>query len=90
MDNRIMLEERASKALEGLRKKERIEQRVLSEVRPRNYGFHDAQYNASLGNERPTCISVSDEVVVIGTNMGTFNCYNRETCRPYGRFQDSS
>ena len=40
--------------------------------------------------ERDTCIAVSDEVVVIGTQQGTFNCFNRETCRPYGRFHDSS
>ena len=31
---------------------------------------------------------MSDEVVVIGTNRGTFWTYNRETCRLWGRFSD--
>ena len=73
-----MLDERASKALEGLKRKELIQQRVLSEVCPRNYG----------SQERHTCVVLSDEVVCIGTQLGTFSAFNRETCRLYGRFED--
>ena len=90
VDNRIMIQERMSKALEGVRKKEVVEQRVLSEVCQRNYGLQEVKFINQRRNERDTCIALSDEVVVIGTQQGTFNCYNRETCRPYGRFQDTS
>ena len=41
-DNKVLLDERASKALEGLKRKELTQQRVLSEVRPRNYGIQEA------------------------------------------------
>ena len=86
-----MLEERASKALEETKKKkELIQQRVLSEVCPRNYGQYDAQFEVQRPDERYTCIAVSDEVVVVGTNQGTFNAYNKETGKPYGRFADPS
>ena len=44
MDNKVLLDERASKALEGLKRKELIQQRVLSEVCPRNYGAGEAQF----------------------------------------------
>jgi len=90
VDNRIMIQERASKAAEGVRRKEVVEQRVLSEVCQRNYGLHEAKFINQRRNERDTCIAMSDEIVAIGTQQGTFNCYNRETCRPYGRFHDSS
>lgn len=75
----MLLNERASKALEIAKRKELIEQRVLSEVRMLNFGMHEPQLMARRRGERDTCIAVSDEVVVIGTNKGTFYAYNRET-----------
>ena len=44
-----------------------------------NFGMHEPQLMARRRGERDTCIAVSDEVVVIGTNKGSFYVYNRET-----------
>lgn len=90
VENKILLNEKSSKALEYSKRKELIEQRVLSEVKPLNFGMHEPNLRAILQTERPTCIAVSDEVVVVGTSSGTFWAYNRETCRLYGRFHDES
>ena len=41
-DNKKILEDNAIKALEGIKRKELISQRVLTDVCPRNYGLHEA------------------------------------------------
>ena len=39
--------------------------------------------------QKPTCVAVSDEVIVFGTSAGTVWAYNRETLKLYGRYENS-
>lgn len=39
--------------------------------------------------QKPTCITISDEVIVYGTDSGAVWAYNRETSKLYGRYENS-
>lgn len=46
VENKILLNEKSTKALEYTKRKELIEQRVLSEVKPMNFGMHEPNLRA--------------------------------------------
>ena len=39
--------------------------------------------------QKPTCITISDEVIVFGTDTGAVWAYNRETTKLYGRYENT-
>ena len=87
--NKQLIEKRAREQEQKKGQEKFIQQRVLNGPNFKSFGQYEPHLEKLRDRQKPTCVAVSDEVIVFGTCTGTLWAYNRETLKLYGRYENS-
>ena len=77
--NKALIEARARENEAKKGQEKFIHQRVLNGPTFKSFGQYEPHLRAQREKQKQTCLAVSDEVIVFGTNTGALWAYNKET-----------